>query len=178
MTQYIYIDESKKDTYVVAAATQPAADIDKLRKMLRAELVLRGQTRIHMVKESDPRRRKIADAICRYAPGTVAIYEARKRHADKLAARHDCLQGVIDDIPSGVETVLVLDQDDSILHWDKEFLYQAVRRAGLVDTVRYGHQRARTELLLSVPDAIAWCWARGGPWRKRIMPAVRTTKQI
>jgi hypothetical protein len=78
---------------------------------------------------------------------------------------------MIDDIPSGVETLVVLEQDDSILQWDKKFLYRAVREAALVDTVRYVHHRGRAELLLSVPDAIAWCWARGGLWRERVLPA-------
>jgi hypothetical protein len=28
------------------------------------------------------------------------------------------------------------------------------------------------ELMLAVPDAIAWCWAKGGVWKARIRPVV------
>jgi hypothetical protein len=36
------------------------------------------------------------------------------------------------------------------------------------DTLRYEHRRAAAEQLLTLPDAIAWCWAKGGDWRRRI----------
>ena len=32
--------------------------------------------------------------------------------------------------------------------------------------------------LLTVPDAIAWCWARGGAWRERIQPVVRYVRVL
>jgi hypothetical protein len=176
--QHIYIDETKERGCVLVATTHVAADTAALRKTLRRELVLPGQTRIHMAKESSPRRRKISDVMGRHAPRSAAVYDAARRYPDPLVARQNCLQAVIDDIPAGMETLLVLDQDDSILHWDKEFLYNAIRLAGLTDTVRYRHQRARAELLLTVPDAVAWCWARGAPWRNRILPAIRMIKQV
>jgi hypothetical protein len=174
--QHIYVDETKARGYVLVASVHIASDVDTLRKTLRDKFVLRGQARIHMAKESDPRRREIADTICR-AGVTATVYDAGKRYRDPLDARRACLQAIIDDIPPGMETLLVLEQDDSILHWDKKFLYSAVRGAAVVDTVRYAHHRARSELLLSVPDAIAWCWARGGSWRERILP-VCTIKQM
>jgi hypothetical protein len=31
-------------------------------------------------------------------------------------------------------------------------------------TVRYEHRKGSAESLLAVPDAIAWCWAKGGEW--------------
>jgi hypothetical protein len=72
----------------------------------------------------------------------------------------------------------VLEQDDSILRWDRKFLYEAVRAAGLEGRVRYEHHRAKAELLLSVPDAIAWCWARGGQWKEHVKPAIMQVKQV
>ena len=36
--------------------------------------------------------------------------------------------------------------------------------------MRYGQHRAATEQLLVLPDAIAWRWAKGGDWRRRIGP--------
>ena len=37
--------------------------------------------------------------------------------------------------------------------------------------------RANDELLLCLPDAIAWCWAKGGHWRTRITTAVRAHRK-
>ena len=29
-----------------------------------------------------------------------------------------------------------------------------------------------TEQLLGIPDAFAWCWAKGGHWRSHIRPVI------
>jgi hypothetical protein len=64
-------------------------DLGDLRKAMRG-FILRGQTRIHMAKESDPRRRAICDAICAAAVNAT-IYDAGQRYKDPLAARDACL---------------------------------------------------------------------------------------
>jgi hypothetical protein len=38
----------------------------------------------------------------------------------------------------------------------------------------YAHLRGKEDLLMCIPDAIAWCWSRGGEWRARV--AVYTTE--
>jgi len=38
--------------------------------------------------------------------------------------------------------------------------------------VRYEHRRAATEPLRGIPDAFAWCWAKGGHWRSHIQPII------
>ena len=175
--RHIFVDETKEHGYILVATVHIAADVDDLRKTLRDKFVLPGQNRIHMAKERDPRRRAIADAICR-AGVTATIYDAGCRYRDPLDARAACLQAIIDGLPPGEQTLIVLEQDDSILHWDKKFLYNAVHAAGVASTVRYAHHRAKTELLLTVPDAIAWCWARGGQWKDRVRAAVVDVKQV
>jgi hypothetical protein len=86
---------------------------------------------------------------------------------------------LIRDITVGEQMLLVLEQDDSIIHWDKQRLIELTRAQGRRDTLRYEHHRARSELLLAVPDAIAWCWARGGQWKQRIQPVIfAVTAQI
>ncbi len=68
------------------------------------------------------------------------------------------------------ETRLVLEQDDSLVQWDGQRLIELARAAGCRDRARYDHLRASAEQLLAVPDAVAWCWARGGE-RGRHCPA-------
>lgn len=50
------------------------------------------------------------------------------------------------------------------LSWDNQRLIEFIREAGCRDTLRYERRRVASELLLAVPDAIAWCWAKGGDW--------------
>lgn len=57
--------------------------------------------------------------------------------------------------------------------WDRQRLIEYRRAAGLRDRLTYAHQGRTDELLLSIPDAIAWSWARGGEWRTRVKPVVR-----
>jgi hypothetical protein len=94
--RYIYVDETKERGYVLVTSVHIAADIDALRKTMRG-LVLPGQTRIHMAKESQQRRRQISTAICA-AGVTATIYDAGRRYSDPLSARAACLQAVISDL--------------------------------------------------------------------------------
>jgi len=55
--------------------------------------------------------------------------------------------------------------------------YRRVREVGCVD-LRYEHRRASSEVLLALPDAVAWCWAKGGDWRRRIAPAVTEVRTV
>ncbi|WP_254697447.1 hypothetical protein [Mycobacterium avium] len=73
--RHIYIDETKERGYVLVASAHIADNhLSELRKTMR-EFVLRGQTRVHMAKESDQRRRTICAAICA-ASVNATIYDA------------------------------------------------------------------------------------------------------
>jgi hypothetical protein len=74
--------------------------------------------------------------------------------------------------------MLVVEQDDSLLWWDQQRLIEITREVACRDTLRYEHRRAEHELLLAVPDAIAWCWAKGGYWRDRVRPLVTEVRPI
>lgn len=72
MTTWVYLDETKRSGYVIAAAsvTDPVA----ARRAVRS-LILPGQRRVHMVRERQARKRQIMDAICALAV-TTTIYDA------------------------------------------------------------------------------------------------------
>ena len=65
-----------------------------------------------------------------------------------------------------------------MVKFDNQKLIEYTRAAGCRDTLRYEHQRSHVEALLAVPDAIAWCWAKGGPWRTLIAPAVTAIRDV
>ncbi|SBT63129.1 hypothetical protein GA0070622_0072 [Micromonospora sediminicola] len=44
--------------------------------------------------------------------------------------------------------------------------------------LRYDQLRAHEECLLAIPDALAWCWAKGGRWRNSIRRMVSESRQV
>ncbi|TXH17415.1 MAG: hypothetical protein E6R06_28860 [Mycobacterium sp.] len=174
-TRHIYVDETKERGYVMVASTHLGPEVDAVRKELRS-LVLRGQNRIHMAKESDSRRKAIIDTVIA-AGVTATVYDAGRRYGDDHASRAACLRAIVDDMGTGQPTLLVLEQDDTLVRWDRQQLVELLHASGHRDTARYQHQRAKSELLLTIPDAIAWCWARGGEWRQRVN-SVTTIRRI
>jgi hypothetical protein len=177
VTRHVFLDETKQRGYVVAAAAVVAGDLEPLRRVVR-ELVLPGQRRLHMKTERDSRRGEIVAAFV--GSGVeVVIYDAGKRYPTDREARGECLRAVVADAATAVgETRLVLEQDDSLVQWDGQRLIELARAAGCRDRVRYDHLRASAEQLLAVPDAVAWCWARGGEWRSRVEPVVHLVRDV
>lgn len=175
MTVHMFVDESKDRDYLLIASVHASSDLSDLRKMMRG-LVLRNQRRIHMAKESDSRRRAIAAAVCGAGVSAI-VYDAGRRYREELDARAACLRGLVADVQPGEDTIVVLEQDDSLLTWDRRQLF-TLTRALDPHRLRYEHRRAQVEGLLAIPDVIAWCWARGGPWRDRIRTAVTEVRDV
>jgi len=68
-----------------------------------------------------------------------------------------CLRAVVQDLAAAGGQRLVLEQDDSLTHSDQAVFYSAVRDAGASERLTYHHLPARSEPLLWVADAAAWC---------------------
>jgi hypothetical protein len=69
-------------------------------------------------------------------------------------------------------TRLHIEQDDSVLAFDKKVVFEAVRALGLDQSFSYGWLRPRQEPLLWAADGFAWAWGRGGQWRGLVADAV------
>ena len=142
------------------------------------------EERVAIMRDPDFKRRCLADKPVKLAgPGSstppivdtliaagvsATVYDAGRRYDNDHAARTACLRAVVGDVPPVQLTHLVIEQDDTLVRWDRQQLVALVHAAGCQDSVRYRHERAKSELMLTIPDAIAWCWARGGEWRQRI----------
>ncbi len=176
MNAHVFVDETKERDYLLVAVTVAVGDLDPVRARMRG-LTLPGQHRLHMKKESDPRKRAVAAAICRTGV-QATIYQAGRQHRSELDARAACLRAVVSDAAADAVAVLVLELDESLRRWDDQRLIEITREVGCRDTLRYQHRRAATEQLLVIPDAIAWCWAKGGDWRRRIEPAVTGVRRV
>ncbi|WP_454232446.1 hypothetical protein [Mycolicibacterium fortuitum] len=170
--RHIYVDETKpRGSYIIVASVHIADDVHVARKVVQ-ELLLPGQRYLHMKNESEGRKRQIATAIVDAQIIQGSIYNAGKRYRTDNDRRAKCLEALVAHHADGPETLLVIDRDDSLVNFDNQRLIEYTRKAGCRDTLRYEHRSDKTEPLLGIPDAIAWCWAKGGPWRQLIEPAI------
>lgn len=166
MTKWVFVDESKRSGYVLAATVVP--DLDAGRKVVRG-LITPGRRRLHMNHEHDRHRRVIVSALATMSI-TATVYDAARRYPTDRAARAACFAALVKDLASAGNTCLVIEQDDSLVRSDRQELYRLTRAAGITDVLEYRHQRAYEEPLLALPDVVAWCWVRSSEWRRRIGP--------
>jgi hypothetical protein len=176
---YLFVDETKARSYLMVAVACVQAELQISRKELR-ELVLPGQRGLHMNDERDSRRRAIADTITAMSDRGIQafIYDAGMRYRTERDRRAKCLEALVADAVHYDQARITIDLDESLHNFDRQHMIEYVRAAGAKDRVTYEHLSRSTELLLAIPDAIAWCWARGGEWRRRVGPVVRQVHQV
>jgi hypothetical protein len=170
VTTWVYVDESKRSSYLLAAVT--VEERTAARRAVRG-LILPGARRLHMHNESVRRRERIVASLVTM-PIRATVYEARSAHRTERDARAACLRALVENLMrSGGNGAVLLERDDGMVRFDAATLYgaiQAGRRAGYGGTLHFDHQRAYEEELLALPDIVAWCWARSGLWRRRLAP--------
>jgi hypothetical protein len=172
MTVHAFVDETKRNGLVLACVRVAPRDLARTRAILR-RLCLPGQHRVHFSSEGRRRRCEIAGAIC--STGVVIDFYDASAISDQRRARAMCLRQIVLDLALAGGHRLVIEQDDSALADDKRVLFLAVHEAGAQDVMTYEHVRPRSEELLWIADAAAWCWTHGRPWTDRIRPVVGTT---
>lgn len=160
MVLHAFVDESVVSTYIVAVALVPAERVAECRRVVRA-LLRGGQKRLHFSHESDRRRREILTGIERLGV-EHRVYTTKKGRN----ARDVCLERLVPDLSAAGVRRLVIERDDSLVTTERRLLFQLCR--DLERDLVYTHLRAKEDLLLCAPDAIAWCWSRGGEWRARV----------
>lgn len=178
MSTHIYVDETKAKGYLVAAATGVGQQLRLSRKEL-GNLILPGQRSLHMRDERDSRKREIADTIVRLGDLGVraTIYDAGRTQTER-ERRGRCLQALLDDAAQHASARIVFDLDETLLSWDRQMMVELTRASDLRERVTYTHATRHHELLLAIPDAIAWCWAKGGHWRQRVRPIVDAVREV
>lgn len=175
MSAHVFVDETKERGLLVAAAVVLPEDVGPVRRAIR-DLILPGQRRIHFHKERDDRRRQIIAAVAKLSAHAV-IFDARG-HRSARAAREACLVALVEHAAKINAARLVLERDDSTFQADQRLLFEQVRRTGMSGALRYDQLRAHEECLLAIPDALAWCWAKGGRWKTSVQRVVRESHQV
>ena len=86
----VFLDESKSGKYTVVASVLAANDVSATRRAVSG-LRLKGQNRVHFVKESDSRRRSILSMFCDL-PLRAFVYEADCRSDAGCGVRRGILR--------------------------------------------------------------------------------------
>lgn len=175
MNEHAFLDETKKSGLLMVAAVLAPRSLGRTRAAMR-QLCLPGQSRLHFTKESNSRRALIAAAV-RDSNVALDIYDATALR-DQRQARAACLHRIATDLAAHHVHRLVIEQDDSLLKHDRRVLRGAVASAGATASLAYEHLPARSEPLLWIADAAAWCWTHGPIWQDRIRPAVRHVHRL
>lgn len=170
----LFADETKQRAYVMAAAVVAQSAAEPARRELR-RLLMPGQTSIHFRSESDARRKQILDAVAGQGWSAHLVVALPK---NQRQARDACLHHLVGLAARLRSPLLVLETDDSLVAHDRRLLYEASREQGVHNNLTYRHLRRREEPCLWVPDALAWCYARGGPWRVRVEPLVTSVIDV
>ncbi len=175
MVHQAFMDETKAKGLIVVAAVADLTVLPQVRRELQG-LRMKGQRRVHFVNESDSRRKLICSTM-QSLPVLVDVYDASAIR-DMRKARAQVLDAVVADLAAAGCGRLVIERDDSLVASDREVLFRAVRRHGVAEALDYVHVRGHEDEMLWIPDAVAWCLAKGGPWPERINGLVRNVHEL
>jgi hypothetical protein len=161
--EHVFVDESKRGAYVVAAVVIAAGDVGATRAAVkRAATELPGtRRRVHFQTESDAVRRKFLAQVIDL-PVTARIYTARER--TERASRQMILTRLVGDLVAMGASSLVLERDESLMVHDERVIKAERARLRAVDVLRYDLKEP-SDPMLWLPDAIAWAWCRDRVWR-------------
>lgn len=170
LTRYLYLDESKANDYIIAAAVVAPESRSELRRLMNS-LRMPGQSRVHMVSEEARRRKAILSALAA-SDVQVEIFQASGRRAGTRTNRAACLKAIVTRASAFAHAKIVLELDESLRSQDRQDLVEFTGSASARGRIEYHHEKGRHEPLLWIPDAIAWAWARGGEWRRTVTEVV------
>lgn len=162
--RHVFADESKQGNYLFGVSSFAISDMQDARKTLRS-MVMPGQRSIHFGNESEKRRHHLIDQILRLNVG-LGIIDTNERNA-KLG-RDKGLEILVSLAISQEAVMLVVEKDESAFLSDAQLLKKLIGRRDDCD-LRFGISTRHEEPLLWVSDAIAWCYQRGGLFRRKLI---------
>jgi hypothetical protein len=158
--ELILVDESKARHFILCAVFIEGS---KSKSVSRALGLLRlgGQSRIHFVSESSRRKRfllsQYRDMICRVEYFVV-------RDLPEKRSRQLAFEALLGSLERNKTYRLVIENDENHTQWDRRVISLAIAELGLSGFVSFEHDNSRSQILLWLPDALAWTKARGGEW--------------
>jgi hypothetical protein len=158
--ELILVDESKARHFILCAVFIEESKSKAVSKALGL-LRLGGQSRIHFVAESFRRKRfllsQYRQMICRVEYFVV-------RDLPEKASRQLAFEALLMSFDRNQRYRLVIENDENHTQWDRKVISRTIAKLGMDGSVTFEHDNARNQILLWLPDALAWTKARGGDW--------------
>lgn len=173
---HVFVDESKTRDYVLVAALVPPPALGVARSVIGG-LRLPGQRRFHMKHERDSRKRLMLSELTRLGTHALAIIASRESRPEHVC-RQMCLETLVPRLAARGDPFLCLESDESQDRRDRKVLSTLVRHHACAPGFTFRHDRAASEPLLAIPDALAWACAKGGEWRRRAQPMIVDTIRV
>lgn len=170
MTRIAYLDESqRRGSYAIAAFAIPHGSVRLARMMVRSVAVTDGRRRRHFVKEEDRDRKQMLTTFRDLPGASVVCISANPTSVP--ACRAELLGVLVGHLLVGGLDRIVLDHvDDNTQRRDRRVLVKTLRGT----RISYGFEPPHsTEMMLWVPDAVAWCAGRN-EWRHELRDWVTT----
>lgn len=162
--RHAYVDESKAKDYLLVSVALDSGSLHRARGTVRS-MILPGQSRLHMRKESDRRRRYVLEALSEFTTSTVIVRAPKDGRSDR-ERRSRCVAGLIRwSVDTGIDEIC-FELDETLQRQDLQRIVETLHVVR-PKAVNHRHERAAIEPLLALPDAIGWAWAKGGDRRRR-----------
>jgi hypothetical protein len=133
------------------------------------QLLLRGQSRFHMSKESPRRRKEILDRILEM-PFPALIFEIDNKSLKPNTARSHLLIALGAHASWSSISKLIFDRSTSE-NLDTRVLLDLFQSTG--HRLTFNHLQSSAEPGLWVSDSILWSYAKGGEWRRTVMSRIK-----
>lgn len=165
---FAFVDESIEKQYRLCLVAVPTSELNVTRKSL-STLRLKGQKRIHMSKESDARKVQILNHIQKMENWKCIILETKVSRLSNsearqrlffLASSHKLWKSITHLV---IEDSTDRDRDQSTLTWIKN---------NSEHKIDFDFAKPSEDECLWLADALAWAYAKGGNWRKKIKSRV------
>ncbi len=173
MTIQIFVDETKRRGFAMAAVMVKSDHVGDYRRRIRRHL-RKGQRRIHFTSESPQQRRLIMAEINSW---TVRVDIFTHPEKDIRIARGHCLTAIASQAATGSASRLVIEREQAHDEYDRRTLTQTMRT--FPRPVRWDLMTAASEPLLWAADAAAWCWSHPLPaWSSLVTPLIKNVHEL
>ena len=174
MSNHIYIDESVRNSYLLALVIIQDNQISEIRKKVEI-LGQLSRGHIHMKKAHKRLRRRILNDVMTYDLKTVIVEDLNFRYR-KYLSRQICLRSAFEFAAEIDVNRIVLDRSSS---QEKDLItYQKSSRKFPTLPENLHHIASRQEPLLWLPDIFAWSYGAGGIWRQSIDEKISFIKRV
>jgi hypothetical protein len=165
VAQHAYVDESFEAAYLMAVIAVEGSDVAATRSRAR-QLRAPGAARFHMSSEGNARRNRALALIGEISPTVLVIEVSAETPPHQRRAR--AMESVVNECLGRDAARVVFELDVSVIGRDRRTVAHALRAYGDAAPLAYDFIPGASEPLLWLPDAVAWAWARGGHWRRRL----------